>query len=155
MLGHLAFKKLYQEMPKHAFVRMIEESVKNYLRQYRELAAAIKVPTVLLYIGKDAPLPMEDYDASYEKGLGAVLGVHPHMVTEALLEQLQELFDSTRMVYTRKGADRRLLEQHTGGYTEIVRRRDYVVKTHSAYISPYLHGLAATALYDDLQPLLA
>lgn len=151
ILGHLALKELYKQLSKPEFLKMIDETRANYVQQYRELTARINVPKILLFIGRRPPLRIDDLGASYDAGLGSIMGVHPHLISESIMSDLSGLFDAVVEVSDEEGSSSRLMNRFTGGYMSIQRRPEYTVRSHKAYASPYLHTRAAVALYDELK----
>lgn len=152
MLGHHAFPKLYEELPHAEFFDLITETREAHVAQMIRLSRQIKVPKVLLYVGRNEPLldePMGD-----ETPLADVFGVHPHMITKGMIESLRPHFDQTVIVHGSEGFDERLMNRFTGEFVTVKRSETYTVKTHNAYISPALHVKAAQELYPRVSRII-
>ena len=145
MLGHHAFERLAASLDADAFASVIEETLENFVAQYAALAEAIRVPKILLYVGRNPPIAT---------ARPVRVGTHPHFVSEDVLARLAPLFDDLVIVSGDTGFDARLMNRFTGEYASIKRSETFTVSTHSAYIPPYMHVRTATALYDSVVRLL-
>lgn len=146
-LGHHAFPKIAEHVSDQAFSDLITETLENYVAQYRALVAAITVPKVLLYVGRNPPLA----DAGPEVWTPKLAtGTHPHLITEEVFATLASLFDASVRVIGPEGFDRRLVDRGTGDYAAIKRSETFTITRHSAYISPHMHTRAALELYPVL-----
>lgn len=152
MMGHIAFPKLYEVIPYSEFYEIVEETRAGYVEQMVELAERIKVPKVLLYVGRHLPLP--ELSLTDQPKLNDLFGIHPHMVTIAMVDKMAQHFDATVIVCGPEGFDKPLVNRFTGETVSIKRSEAYTVKNHSAYISPALHVRAAQELYDPVNRML-
>lgn len=141
LLGHHAFERLAAELDPDAFAVAIEETLENFVAQYAALAEAIRIPKILLFVGRNPPLAADR---------PARVGTHPHLVSEAVLARLAPLFDDLVMVTGAEGFDTRLMNRFTGEYTSIKRSETFTLSTHSAYIPPVMHVRTAQALYEPV-----
>jgi len=151
-MGHIAFPKLHEVLPADEFYEIVEETRAGYIEQMIRLAERIKVPKVLLYVGRNPPLT--DLPADTQPKLGDLFGIHPHMVTGAMVEKIGRHFDATVVVYGPEGFDKPLVNRFTGQTVSIKRSETYTVKNHDAYISPVMHVRAAQKLYDPVNQIL-
>jgi hypothetical protein len=153
MPGERAFGLLAKALDRPSFVEVVLETRENFIRQYEALAAMITVPKILLFVGKNPPLP----DAKENEGSGRVqdmIGSHPHMVTKSVFERISAFFDSSLMVHGSEGFDSRLVNRLNGRYCSIKRSETYTVSKHDAYIPPFLHAKTAVTLFDVVNPLV-
>jgi len=146
MLGHLAYKELAEELSPEDFFELIKQTREGFIRQYQALAEAIKVPKILLYVGRGAPL--KDVSINERWKSNDLLGNHPHMVTQGMISTISQYFDETVFSYGPEGFNQRLVNRFTGDYASIKRSETYTVNKHNTYISPYLHTKASLDLYD-------
>ena len=150
-LGHHALLKIAPEISRQEFSALLAETLENYLDQYRALFAAINVPKVLLYLGRNPPIAdLVSEDWTPER----LVGTHPHLVTEGVYSKLQTLCDKTVEVIGEDGSDKRLLNRFTGKYTSIKRSETFTISNHRAYISPHMHVRTALELFPVLEPYL-
>lgn len=70
-------------------VRIIEETRQNWVRHYRELLSAIRVPTVLHWFSTITPRRSDDY-ASWWK----LLGAFPQLVNRRMIDQIIPFADT-------------------------------------------------------------
>lgn len=152
LMGHVAFPKLFEELPRPDFLNLIRQTRDSYVKQMVELAHRIKVPKILLYVGRDEPLPNKALDDSTP--LSDIFGIHPHMVTKSMISQISAHYDKTLIVHGKEGFDQPLMSRMTGEKVSIKRSETYTVATHSAYISPALHVKAAQELYAPVNDLI-
>jgi len=153
LLGHIAYKELEKELDTSSFIRLIHETQEHYVEQNIQLSRQISCPKILLYVGTNAPIK-PGLKSKVAPGRFLV-GAHPHMVTEEMLEQLAPHFDAVVYAHDDKGARNRLLNRFTGDFVSLSRPSGLTVTSHSAYISPYLHVSAAQALYDPVMQALS
>ncbi len=151
--GHIAYRKLGDELSRDDFFALIEETRKGFIEQCKVLAEQITVPKVLLYVGCDAPL--KDLDFNSDWSTHNLVGLHPHMISERVMLEVSKYFDDTVLVYGRTGSDKHMVNRFTGDYVSIKRSESYTVKTHNCYISPYLHMNAALSLYEPINKILS
>jgi hypothetical protein len=152
MLGHHAFTKLFNELPLPDFFKLVRETRDYYVDHMTRLAHQIKVPKILLYVGRREPLvdlPMTD-----KTRLDDIFGIHPHMITKAMIDQMGQHFDQTVIVHGGEGFDERLMNRFTGEFVSVKRSETYTVTAHNAYISPVLHVKAAQELYPLVKGML-
>lgn len=152
MLGHRALEKLYDELSPEQFFKIIDESRAYFLKQMVKISKKIKVPKILLFVGKKGPLPHVAAKDSWS--LTDLVGIHPHMVTETMLEKLSVHFDATVVSYGTKGIDMGLINRFTGDLTSIHRSPTETIKTHKVYIPPLLHTKTALELHDPVLRML-
>lgn len=150
-LGHHALLRIAPEISKAEFSELVAETLANYIAQYQTLLAAIKVPKVLLYVGRNPPIANVETDDWTPEML---VGTHPHLVTEETFSVLKTLCDETVTVVGAEGFDKKLLNRFSGEYVSIKRSETYTVTKHDAYISPHMHVRTALALYPVLNELL-
>jgi len=153
MLGHIAFPRLAGVLSEREFYQTIEETRAGFVSQMIELAQLIKVPKVLLYVGRNSPLP--DVPLAERPALKDIFGIHPHMVTQGMVEQISSYYDSTVIVVGDEGFDKPLVNRFTGETASIKRSETYTVRRHDAYISPALHVRAALELYRPVNEILS
>jgi hypothetical protein len=150
-LGHHALLKIAAEISKEMFSELVAETLANYVAQYRTLCEAIKVPKILLYVGRNPPIAdIHKSDWTPEK----LVGTHPHLVTEETFSVLKSLCNETVTVFGAEGFDKKLLNRFTGEYVSIKRSETFRIATHSAYISPHMHVRTALALYPIINEFL-
>ena len=153
MPGERAFGLLAKALDRPSFVELVLETRENFIRQYEALAAVITVPTILLFVGKNPPLP----ETRESEGPGQVkdmIGSHPHMVTKSVFERISAFFDFSVMVHGAEGFDSRLVNRLNGRYCSIRRSESYTVTKHDAYIPPLLHARTAVTLFGLVNPLV-
>ena len=68
ILGHIAYRDLAAELPREEFFSLVEETRDKFIEQFRVLADQIKVPKVLLYVGRNAPLKDHTIDDDWHRG---------------------------------------------------------------------------------------
>lgn len=152
MLGHRAYDVLATELSVGEFTDLVKSTREHYLSQFKELIDKIEVPKVLLYIGRRRPLRNWSLKARIRPK--ALIGLHPHMVTEGMVAEIGSQCDEVVTVYGDEGVRHRLLNRFDGNYTTIRRAEDRWIKDHSTYISPYLHVEAAMKLYGPVKRLM-
>jgi len=152
MLGHRALEMLSDELPREVFYRAVEESKSYFLKQMEEIAKRITVPKILLFLGKNAPLPEFAMNDSWS--LSDLVGTHPHMVTERMVKKLSAHFDATVVSYGSNGVKMKLLNRFNGEFTSVKRSEADVITTHKVYIPPLLHVKTALKLYDPVNRIL-
>lgn len=135
--------------------RLVAETRRNWVESYQRLAAAIRVPTVLLWFSKRVPA----YRASY-RDIGTLFGDFPHLVDEAMLEAVQAGFTGHVECVTSRGSPQLLRSRNTGAPCTVdpVRDRPDLAGqpwTHNHYYpSPEMHADVAGALEPMLRRLL-
>ena len=153
VLGHHALQQMADELSRRDFFALVQETLSNYIEQYRQLLSQIEVPTVLVYVAKKPPL--RNYGAKDARWTPEkLIGHNPNLVNEATLEAISAFADQTVVVTDERGFDKRLMNRITGECCEIKRAEGNTVRTHSAYLSPYLHTKIALQLYDIVDPML-
>lgn len=145
MLGHAAFPALAAEMPRAGFHALVEQTRAAFLDRMVELAGRIRVPKILLHVGRNPPLPDPGPEDDWTPDM--LIGGHPHMVTAAMLDRLAPHFDASLAVHGPEGADAPMINRFTGETATIQRPGGKALRTHNAYISPALHARAALELY--------
>lgn len=143
---------LSSELPREVFFEIVEETRANFIRKYQALSEAIAVPKILLFVGPHPPL--SDVEVSDAWTPHDLIGVHPHLVNQRTIERIKPFFNAYVEVTENEGTTSRLLNRFTGSYCEIQRSETYTVRTHSAYISPRLHAMAALKLFEPTRHLL-
>lgn len=152
IIGHNAFPKLFEELPRSEFLDLIRETREAYIEQMIGLAAHIKVPKILLYVGRNEPLgdaPLDENSKFFN-----IFGVHPHMITKSMIARMGVHFDQTIFVHGSEGFEQRLMSRFTGEFVSIERSETYTIKSHDAYISPALHVKAAQELYAPVSTII-
>lgn len=145
MLGHVAYQKLAEELPREEFFDLVQETRETFIEQFEELAKLITVPKILIYVGKNPPL--KDFDRDDNWSNNDLIGIHPHMISENMVQRIGAFFDHTIEVHGAAGFNQKMVNRFTGDYVSIKRSETYTVTRHNAYISPYMHVKAAIQLY--------
>jgi hypothetical protein len=153
MMGHIAFPKLWEIVPQDEFYEIVEETRNGFVDQMTKLAELIKVPKILLYVGRNPPLP--DIPLADQPKLNDLFGIHPHMVTRRMVERISAHYDATVFAIGDEGFDKPLVNRFTGETVSIKRSETYTVRKHDAYISPALHVRAALELYRPVNDILS
>lgn len=152
MLGHKALEQLCDELPNDTFLEIVEESRNYFLGQMEEIAKQITVPKVLLFVGKNPPLPQGNKESAWT--LQDLVGTHPHMVTEVMIDKLSHHFDATVISHGSRGMHMQLLNRFTGEPTSVKRSETDVITTHKVYIPPLLHVKTALKLSEPVSQIL-
>lgn len=152
LMGHNAFPKLFEELPRGEFLDLIQQTREAYIEQMKSLAAQIKLPKILLYVGRDEPLPDTPLDENTK--FFSMFGVHPHMITKSMVARMGVHFDQTVIVHGPAGFKERLMSRFTGEFVSVKRSETYTVTSHDAYISPALHVKAAQELYAPVSSII-
>ncbi|GGO30432.1 hypothetical protein GCM10010991_15280 [Gemmobacter aquaticus] len=152
LIGHNAFQKLFEELPRGEFLDLIRQTREAYIEQMIDLSAQIKVPKVLLYVGRNEPLTDATLDENSK--FSDIFGIHPHMITKSMVARMGAHFDQTVIVHGSEGFDQRLMSRFTGEFVSVKRSETYTVNSHDAYISPTLHVKAAQELYPTISAII-
>ncbi|WP_422018757.1 DUF6473 family protein [Roseibium sp.] len=154
MLGHVAFNELAKTLPKTEFFNLVIETRKAYVEQFKSLLDMITIPKILLYVGRNPPLPYLAGPEDWE--YRDLLGIHPHMVSTDMISDILKHDKKLIAVesYDAAGFDTRIMNRFTGNYVSIKRSETYTVTRHNAYISPELHTSTALKLVPVLKNVL-
>jgi hypothetical protein len=125
---------LFKEKSQDEFVELMEDTRQNWVRLMKELLLSIQVPKILLWISiRDPDCPVDL--SSAEKALG----LFPHLVNKAMLEEIMSLADRFVDAKSSRGIPQPLYNRFSGGLTSLS-RPDYVqVKYNNHYPSPEMH----------------
>lgn len=148
VLGHKAIELLKDELSEEQVRSLLNETIDNFLKDYENLLARIKVPTTLVYVSKRDLLPEVDTWSTSEL---YKVGIHPHFITQSVFERLSSLCDNSLKVVGQDGFDSRLINRFTGEYAAIKRSETYTVRKQDAYISAHMHSRTALELFPLLK----
>lgn len=134
----------------------VAESLENWVRRYRELAANISVPKILFYFSDKDLDEAIDYEASDTM---AILGKFPQFVDTKSLDEVRPLFDAYVECRSMRNYGYPLVSRFTGEPVEVnggsmgSYAEGMKWSTNHYYPSPEMHEDAAEALEAALRDL--
>jgi hypothetical protein len=148
MLGHLAYAEIFPHLSQQEMRDLVNESLHNYLDEYKELDNLIRVPKILLWISSRSPYYNRTWD-----NVDSLLGKFPHLIDEPTWQTMCSIFPNHVEAVSSDFIKRPLWsERHQKNFT--IARRWGEVKTYGPhYAHPRIHILAANNLLDKVREL--
>jgi hypothetical protein len=87
------WKREFKTLTKSQAKSRIDEVLDLYIESFKKLFSKIKVPTILLYIGRNPPIDEDSHDFRHPFQSRGPIGTFPHFVTKSTINRLCELSD--------------------------------------------------------------
>lgn len=146
-------------LPIPAVRKVVTESRRNWVRDYRALLQAITVPKVLFWFSKRAPFYVPRYHSRR-----ALFGEFPQLVNASMIRAISPLADRYAACVSDRGSPQQLVSRFSGESTRIDLSKDWkrgsgrngdyqslyrgAWEANAYYPSPEMHEDAAAALGD-------
>lgn len=154
VLGHHALKMMGAELSDRELATLHDETISNFMDQYKKLLEKIKVPKILLYVGRKAPLSVAS-TAEAKAARFKEPGLHPHLIDSAVVSTLGSMCSASVVLSEDLGSKKNIVNRFNGKHASIKRESGLLLSTHEAYISPYMHAKAAVDLFQPINSLLS
>lgn len=135
--------------------KVVEETRQNWVKCFKELLGAIRVPTVLFWFSKRQP----NYTAD-PRTVNGLFGEFPQLVTAQMVEAIRSLGPAYVECVTRRGSPQPLVSRFTGEPVTVSPANDrpdlgkVVWKENLYYPSPEMHQDGALSLSPVCRRLL-
>lgn len=147
-----AYRELIAHYDQNKVQEIIDETRKNWVRNYCTLLKKITVPKILFWLSVRPP----EYDESYED-VNSLFGQFPQLVNRDMIEGIRGEADAYVECISNRGLPQLLISRFTGKPVSVQTRADlggHTRRHNNYYASPEMHEDGANALESVCRPFV-